>query len=344
MIDLVSKKWWFLGLSLAIIIPGLIFILIGGLRPGIDFTGGSSWELNFDKNRVPNLTDVQNVMQDADARFISDLKGKANPTKTDQDLLALRANQKFEAIAQPSDNGLIIMRTPEIKLNTGEKDFMIKTLDDRFKASNGFNSDVSITTTGPTVASEITIRSVLAVLLASAGILLYLAWAFRKVKQPWRYGICAIIAVLHDVLVVVGVFAILGEFFNVEIDALFITGLLTVIGFSVHDTIVVFDRIRENQIRHPGETFASTVNYSLGQTLARSFNTSITVILTLSALYLFGGVTIRNFVLTLLIGIISGTYSSIFNASMLLVIWNEYTSKQKQPKQAQPTRQPQQVR
>jgi preprotein translocase subunit SecF len=334
MIDLVGKKYWFLGVSLLVIIPGLIFIALGGLRLGIDFTGGSSWELNFDKNRVPSLTDVQNTFTSADEAYVNSLKAKGNLTKPEQDLVTLRQNQKFEAVAQPSDNGLIIMRTGEIKLETGEKDAIVKALTDRFKDSNGFNTDVSLTTTGPTVAGEVTLRSILAVLLASAGILLYLAYAFRKVKQPWRYGICAIVAMLHDVLVVVGIFAILGKLLGVEIDALFVTGVLTVIGFSVHDTIVVFDRIRENQLRHPGESFESTVNYSLVQTLARSLNTSLTVIFTLSALYLFGGVTVRNFVLCLLIGIISGTYSSIFNASMLLIIWNNYEAKKKQ--QAQP--------
>ncbi|MEI6044427.1 MAG: protein translocase subunit SecF [Chloroflexota bacterium] len=344
MLDLVGKKYWFLGLSLLVIIPGLFFLLLGGLRAGIDFTGGSSWELKFDKTRTPNLTEVQNTLVEADAKFLTELKAKASLTKPEQDLVNLRNSQKFETIAQPSDNGLMIVRTGEIKLDTDEKAALIKALEDRFKESNGFNSDVSITTTGPTVASEVTLRSFFAVLLASAGILLYLAWAFRKVKEPWRYGICAVVAVLHDVLVVVGVFAILGKLFGIEIDSLFITALLTVIGFSVHDTIVVFDRIRENQIRYPGEKFASTVNYSLVQTLARSLNTSLTVIFTLSALYLFGGVTIRNFVLALLVGIISGTYSSIFNASMMLVIWNEFEEKQNEAKKSLPSRQPQQVR
>ena len=141
--------------------------------------------------------------------------------------------------------------------------------------------------------------------------------------KPWRYGTCAIIALLHDVLVVVGIFSILGWAFHIQINALFITALLTVVGFSVHDTIVVFDRIRENMQRRTSETFEQVVNASLVQTMARSLNTSLTVLITLSALTLFGGVSIRDFTLTLLIGIFSGTYSSIFNASMLLVIWEK---------------------
>jgi len=171
------------------------------------------------------------------------------------------------------------------------------------------------------VASETTRNAFLAVLAASVLILLYIWFAFRKVDKPWRYGACALIALLHDVLVVLGVFSILGWLFAVQIDALFITALLTVVGFSVHDTIVVFDRIRENMQRRTAETFDQVVNASLVQTMARSLNTSLTVLFTLSALTLFGGETIRPFTGALLVGIFSGTYSSIFNASMLLVIW-----------------------
>jgi preprotein translocase SecF subunit len=171
------------------------------------------------------------------------------------------------------------------------------------------------------VASETTRNAVLAVIAASVLILLYIWFAFRKVDRPWRYGTCAIIALLHDVLVVLGVFSILGWLIGFQVDALFITALLTVVGFSVHDTIVVFDRIRENMQRRTSETFDQVVNASLVQTMARSLNTSLTVIFTLSALTLFGGATVRPFTLALLIGIVSGTYSSIFNASMLLVMW-----------------------
>ncbi len=173
------------------------------------------------------------------------------------------------------------------------------------------------------VASETTRNAVLAVLAASVLIVLYISFAFRKVDRPWRYGTSAIIALLHDVLVVLGVFSILGWLIGFQIDALFITALLTVVGFSVHDTIVVFDRIRENMQRRTSETFDQVVNASLVQTMARSLNTSLTVIFTLSALTLFGGATIRPFTLALLIGIVSGTYSSIFNASMILVIWDK---------------------
>ena len=173
------------------------------------------------------------------------------------------------------------------------------------------------------VAAETTRNAFFAVLAASVLILLWIWFSFRKVDRPWRYGTSAIIALLHDVLVVLGVFSILGWLIGFQVDALFITALLTVVGFSVHDTIVVFDRIRENMQRRTSETFDQVVNASLVQTMARSLNTSLTVILTLSALALFGGSTIRPFTLALLVGIISGTYSSIFNASMILVMWDK---------------------
>ena len=178
------------------------------------------------------------------------------------------------------------------------------------------NSSVSAS-----VASAAIVNSILAVAAASVVILLYIWFAFRKVQKPWRYGTCAIIALLHDVLVVMGVFSILGWTLKVQINSLFVTALLTVVGFSVHDTIVVFDRIRENMQRRSSESFDQVVNASLVQTMSRSLNTSLTVLFTLSALTLFGGESTQTFTLALLIGIFSGTYSSIFNASMLLVIW-----------------------
>ena len=192
-----------------------------------------------------------------------------------------------------------------------------------FKGNGSYAYVISNASVSPSVASETTLRAFLAVVAASVCILLYVWFSFRKVAKPWRYGACAIIALLHDVLVVLGIFSILGWLLNVQVDTLFITAVLTVVGFSVHDTIVVFDRIRENMQRRTAETFDQVVNASLVQTMARSLNTSLTVIFTLTALTLFGGLSIRTFTLALLIGIISGTYSSIFNASMLLVMWEK---------------------
>jgi preprotein translocase SecF subunit len=178
----------------------------------------------------------------------------------------------------------------------------------------------SLTTIGPVVSSDLVNQALVLILVGSLGILLWITYRFQDVK----FGAPALVALVHDVIVVVGIFAMLGTIFRIEIDALFVTAMLTVIGFSVHDTIVVFDRIRENRARHAGESFAEIVNHSILQTFARSIMTSFTVVLTLLSLYLFGGEAIRNFVLALLIGIISGTYSSIFNAAPLLVVWHEW--------------------
>ena len=176
----------------------------------------------------------------------------------------------------------------------------------------------SLTTIGAVVSSDLIGQAIILILVGSAGIMLWITYRFRDVK----FGVTALVALLHDVIVVVGFFAILGTFFRVQIDALFVTAMLTVIGFSVHDTIVVFDRIRENKARHTGEPFADIVNHSILQTFGRSIMTSLTVVLTLLALLLFGGAAISDFILALLIGIVSGTYSSIFVASPLIVDWH----------------------
>jgi preprotein translocase SecF subunit len=199
---------------------------------------------------------------------------------------------------------------------------------------------------GPAIASQTTFWAFMAVVFASVFITLYIGFAFRHVgsiRQSLRFGVSAIIALLHDALVVLGVWAIFGHFFNFKVDSLFLTAILTVIGFSVHDTIVVFDRIRENLRRRTSESFETVVNASLVQTMSRSLNTSLTVLLTLAALTLFGGASIQQFTLALLIGIMSGTYSSIFNASMILTVWEtrEYrTWFRRQPQTAAVARRP----
>lgn len=186
-------------------------------------------------------------------------------------------------------------------------------------------SQQQLATIGPVVSSDLIQQALVLIVVGSLGILLWITFRFHDVK----FGITALIALLHDVIVVVGVFALLGTIFRIEIDALFVTAMLTVIGFSVHDTIVVFDRVRENKARHAGEPFDRIVNHSILQTFGRSINTSFTVVITLLALLLFGGLAIRTFVLALLIGIISGTYSSIFNASPLLVVWQQWEDRRR---------------
>jgi preprotein translocase SecF subunit len=193
------------------------------------------------------------------------------------------------------------------------------------KALGPIDSQRSLTTIGAVVSSDLIQQALILIVVGSLGILAWITFRFHDVK----FGVTALVALVHDVIVVVGTFAVLGTFFHVEIDALFVTAMLTVIGFSVHDTIVVFDRIRENRARHAGEPFAEVVNHSILQTFARSIMTSFTVVLTLLALLLFGGAAIHNFVLALLLGIISGTYSSIFNASPLLVVWQEWDDRRR---------------
>ena len=196
-------------------------------------------------------------------------------------------------------------------------------LEERFGPIDEVRQEANI---GPVVSNELAQQAVLLLILGSAGILGWITFRFADV----RMGATAIAALVHDVIVVVGIFAILGTFIGLEIDALFVTAMLTVIGFSVHDTIVVFDRVRENRIRHAGEPFAAIVNHSLLQTLGRSLNTSLTTVIVLLALLLFGSDAIRSFVFAMVIGIISGTYSSIFNASALLVSWHEWDERRRQ--------------
>ena len=184
---------------------------------------------------------------------------------------------------------------------------------------------LSLSSVGAVVSSDLITSALLLILFGSIGILLWITYRFRDFKM----GVCALVALLHDVIVVVGVFAILGSVFGLQIDSLFVTAVLTVIGFSVHDTIVVFDRVRENRSRHAGEPFDRIVNHSILQTFGRSITTSLTVVITLLALLLFAGEAIGTFVLALLLGIISGTYSSIFNASPLLVVWHEYEDRKR---------------
>ena len=297
--DIIGKKKWYFAISLLVIIPGLISLLLFGLKLSIDFTGGSRLTLLFPQN-VNNQT-VTAVKQSF-------------------------TQQKVEvASIQPSSNQLIIRTAP---LSSQTHAIILQTITKEFPKVK----EETYETVGPTIGNETTSNAVKGVLLASVLIVLYIAWAFREVPKPassWRFGICAIIALLHDVLVVVGIFSILGHFFNVEVDSLFVTALLTVIGFSVHDTIVVFDRIRENLKKNILGSFDEVVNDSILQTMTRSLNTSLTVVLVLFTLLLFGGESTKWFIAALLIGVVSGTYSSIFNASQLLVVWHDWSIKRK---------------
>jgi len=288
---LASKRNLWFTISLIVIIPGLVALIFSGLKLGIDFTGGSLWEVHFDQPTTPE-------------EIISALNGAG-------------IEQTIVQHSGPATDETYLIRMPEVREGSEQK----TGLEQALTTGIGPFTELEYSTVGGALSSEIRNRAILAVAIASIGILLYMAYAFRNTQNPMLYGMSALVAMLHDVLIVLGVFSILGLLFNVQIDALFITALLTVIGFSVHDTIVVFDRIRENLAKNKDESFEHVVDYSLAQTVVRSLNTSMTVIFTLLALVLFGGGSTRMFVLALLIGTISGTYSSIFNASQLLVAW-----------------------
>ena len=297
-LDIIGRKNWYFGFSLLIMVPGLIFLLLFGLNPSIDFTGGSRLTVDF-KSKVSD-NDGQRI-----SRILSN------------------ENVKVYTVERSNKSVLVRTRPMNEKENTKFQNDLSKNIKDA--------KETSFETIGPTIGKETTINAIKAVVIASILIVLYIAWSFRKVPKPasgFRFGVSAVIALIHDVLVLVGVFAILGKLFGVEVDSLFVTAVLTVIGFSVHDTIVVFDRIREN-LRRETAPFPQVVNDSILQTIDRSLNTSLTVLLVLFALLLFGGESIRWFVVALLVGVTSGTYSSIFNASPILVVWQEWAEKRK---------------
>jgi len=293
MLNIVGKRYWYFGLSLLIIIPGLISLILFGLRLSIDFTGGALWQLQF--------TQPKTAIQPADVKAIFSAAG------FDEALV--------QTSTTTSTDDTIIVRAKPIE--AAQK----ATLQTALQARYGDFVEQRFDNVGPAVGAEVTRNAGVAVGLAAIAILIYISIAFRKVPNSFRYGTCAVIALVHDALVVLGLMSLAGHFLGWEVDSLFLTALLTVIGFSVHDTIVVFDRIRENINRYRSQDFETIVNRSIIETLDRSINTQLTVLFTLTALALLGGVTVRIFVVTLLLGILSGTYSSIFNASPLLVVW-----------------------
>jgi len=269
---------------------GILALVIYGLNLGIDFKGGSVTEFRFPQSQTP--AQIEEVLQSLNLGTVQ---------------------------IQPTGENSFNIKT--IELDQEKHEQLKKAVTEKFPGAE----ELRFESIGPTVSGAITRRAFYQLILVSLGILTYIAFAFRKIPRPlssWRFGLAAIVALVHDLLVVIGVFALLGHFLEVEIDALFITALLTVLGFSVHDTIIVFDRIRENLRRLGGMPFADIVSRSINQTLVRSVNTTMTVVLVLVAMLLFGGETIRWFVVALLVGIVAGTYSSIFIASPLLYVWH----------------------
>jgi len=410
--DIIGKRKWFYGLSLAVTVPGLIFILLTlmpgshmGLQFSIDYTGGTEWEIHF-ANGLPTSEAVQQVLTD------QGLTGTITVTKSPdgrqfiliktepiglRDVDAPCATPAPSASVSPSASPLASgspdagasagpstspgptpspqptpspspsaspspavspAGTPAASLppcpaatpapsaaagavgaspgasvppSAAQASGKLAELKTALETKFGPIDDVLIeTNVGPVVSAELVQQAIILILFGTLGIMIWITFRFGD----FRMGVTAIVALIHDVIVVVGIFAILGTVVGLQLDALFVTAMLTVIGFSVHDTIVVFDRIRENRVRHAGEAFEQIVNHSILQTVGRSINTSMTVVITLSALFLFGGQAIHAFVLALLIGIVSGTYSSIFNASPLLVDWHRWSDRRKQAEAA----------
>ena len=290
MINIIGKRYWFFLISAIVIIPGIVSLIVFGLKPANDFQSGTAMTLRFD----PAVTESQ-------------LRS------------SMTAAGYQDATIQLAGTGDYFVSLREITTEERVK------LESDLQAS--LNSTMTIrdyAVTSASVASQTVSYAIIAVIVAALGIMLYISFAFRKMPRPTRWGFCAIIALLHDLLVVIGIFSILGWALGVKIDALFITGMLTVAGYSVHDTIVVFDRIRENTIKGTIKDFEQMVNFSINETFVRSLNTSLTVTFVLFALFLLGGSTIHYFILVLLIGVITGTYSSICNASALLVVWENH--------------------
>lgn len=289
MLNIIGKRKIWYTFSAVLFAVSIAAVAIWGLNFGIDFTGGTLYEVKW-ADKVP----------------------------TNQQIIeAINRVEHLEVLVQSAGNNGTIMRLPNISEETHQK--IAKEL-----TKIGTFEELSFEAVGPTVGQELKQRSLTALVIVLLAIIAYISFAFRKVSKPvpsWRYGVVAVVALFHDVIIPMGVFAVLGHFLDVKIDILFVTAALTVLGFSVHDTIVVFDRIRENLTRRPEKTFEGTVNKSVNETLARSINTSLTVLLVLFAVFFFGGATIKYFVLMLILGIVSGTYSSIFIASPLLVSW-----------------------
>lgn len=288
MLPIVAKRRWFYVFSLCVIVPGLIVLGFKGLELGIDFTGGSTIEVaDIESQRALELTEEAGIENASVASVDSGLQ--------------LRTSTSDASVIERFDELVI------------ENEGMVQRTD----------------TVGPSVSSTIIRNAALSIGALTVAIVIYIAWSFRSVPKPlssFSFGIMAVVALIHDALIVLGAFAVLGWLVGIEIDAFFVTALLTVIGFSVHDTIVVMDRLRENLIRRPGNVVGE-VNRSINEVMGRSLNTSIVILLVLLALLLFAEGSIRSFILALFIGMISGTYSSIFIAAPLLVSWYLFRQK-----------------
>lgn len=286
-----NRKIWFF-ISGMLVLASIVVLILWRLNLGIDFTGGTLLEVEY-KNQRPSVEEVSK---------------KLSPLQLE--------NLSF----QPAGEQRMIFRLKDITEDKHQE--ILAALGD--VTEKRFNS------IGPTIGAELKNKSIIAIILVLIMIIAYIAYAFRKVSRPvssWKYGVVAILALIHDITIPLGLFVILGKFYGVQIDILFVTALLTILGFSVHDTIVVFDRVRENLKKIGSDNFENIVEQSVKETISRSVNTSFTVVLTLLAILFFGGESIKYFILALLVGIVVGTYSSIFIASPLLVTWQKFKNK-----------------
>ncbi|MBP9694954.1 MAG: protein translocase subunit SecF [Candidatus Magasanikbacteria bacterium] len=302
MVNFIGKRKIPFAISSVLFVVSIVSLITFGVKTGIDFTGGSLLEVTFSENR-PGVDELQSTIQPLDLGTVV-----IQPTGDDGMVLKMRFITETEHES--------ILSTVRKSYEIGD----VKVLEQRFE------------TIGPSVSAQLRNRAFgtgVAVMLA---ILLFIAYAFRRVSRPvksWNYGVAALVALAHDVIITIGAFVFMSKYLGAEADIPFVVAILTVLGYSVNDTIVVFDRIRENLIRRPGPTFADTVNTAVNETVGRSINTSMTVLLVLTALFLFGGSTIHYFTLTLIVGIFIGTYSSIFIASPVLVSWYEWRQKRR---------------
>jgi preprotein translocase subunit SecF len=280
-------------ISALLLIPSIFSLVLFGLKPAIDFTGGALVEVSISPFEEKVVT---------------------------EDSIREANNRELELSSiQVTSQGTHIIRTKE--LSQEEKSQLIQRLENNL----GVVEESRFETVGPTIGKELLRKTIIAIFIAAVLILLYVAYRFNELK----YGICAILAMFHDTLILLGAFSILGKLVQVEVDTLFVTAVLTTLSFSVHDTIVVYDRIRESLKHHPQAKFENIINLSVAETLGRSLNNSFTIIFMLVALMLFGGITIRWFVLALLIGTIAGTYSSTFTAAPLLVVWENFKKRKR---------------
>lgn len=293
--QIIKKRNIWLTISVALFVIAIAALALWKLKLGIDFTGGSLLEVKFSGNR-PEVTQVEKNLADLDLGSL---------------------------LVQPVGDKNMLLRFQ----NTTEEKHQeaMGKLREIAQKDNGQVEEIIFNSVGPSIGQELKRKSVAAIFWVFIAIVIYISIAFRKISKPiasWKYGLSALIAMFHDVVITLGVFSILGEFYGVEINTPFVAAVLTVLGYSIHDTIVVFDRVRENLPKSDLD-FENTVNMSLNQTLVRSINTSLTVIIALLAIIIFGGASIRTFALALTIGIFIGTYSSIFVASPLLIIWEK---------------------